>query len=86
MVDAGGSEQFWPHGVAWARETARMLGDWGVVWFEEALRPDDVEGFRELRATSPVLIATGEVLSRRQAFAPFITSRAVDIIQPDLTN
>ena len=27
MVDAGGSEQFWPHGVTWARETARMLGD-----------------------------------------------------------
>ena len=38
MVDAGGSEQFWPHGVNWARETARMLGDYGVVWFEEALR------------------------------------------------
>jgi D-galactarolactone cycloisomerase len=85
MVDAGGSEQFWPHGVSWARETARMLGDYGVVWFEEALRPDDVAGFRELRATSPVLIASGEVLTRRQAFLPFITERALDIIQPDVT-
>jgi L-alanine-DL-glutamate epimerase-like enolase superfamily enzyme len=85
MVDAGASEQFWPHGVTWARETARMLGDWGVVWFEEALVPDDVTGFKQLRATSPVLVATGEVLTRRQAFAPFIESRAVDIIQPDLT-
>jgi L-alanine-DL-glutamate epimerase-like enolase superfamily enzyme len=85
MVDAGGSEQFWPHGVSWARETARMLGDHGVVWFEEALRPDDVAGFRELRQTSPVLIATGEVLTRRQAFQPFITERAVDVIQPDAT-
>ena len=85
MVDAGGSEQFWPHGVSWARETARMLGDWGVVWFEEALRPDDVAGFKELRAASPVLIATGEVLTRRQSFLPLIENRAVDIIQPDLT-
>jgi L-alanine-DL-glutamate epimerase-like enolase superfamily enzyme len=85
MVDAGGSEQFWPHGVCWARQTARMLGDYGVVWFEEALKPDDVEGFKELRQTSPVLIATGEVLTRRQSFQPFITSRAVDIIQPDVT-
>jgi L-alanine-DL-glutamate epimerase-like enolase superfamily enzyme len=59
MVDAGGSEQFWPHGVSWARETAKMLGDYGIVWFEEALRPDDVTGFRELRQTSPVLVATG---------------------------
>ena len=85
MVDAGGSEQFWPHGVSWARETAKLLGDWGVVWFEEALRPDDVAGFKELRARSPVLIATGEVLTRRQSFVPFIAERAVDIIQPDLT-
>jgi L-alanine-DL-glutamate epimerase-like enolase superfamily enzyme len=85
MVDAGGSEQFWPHGVTWARETARMLGDYGVTWFEEALVPDDVEGFRQLRESSPVLVATGEVLTRRQSFQPFITGRAVDIIQPDLT-
>lgn len=85
MVDAGGSEQFWPHGVGWARETARMLGDYAVTWFEEALKPDDVEGFKELKQGSPVLIATGEVLTRRQSFQPFITSRALDIIQPDLT-
>jgi D-galactarolactone cycloisomerase len=85
MVDAGASEQFWPHGITWARETARMLGDYGVAWFEEALVPDDVEGFKQLHETSPVLIATGEVLTRRQSFQPLITSRAVDIIQPDLT-
>jgi len=34
-----------------------MLGDYGVVWFEEGLVPDDVEGFKQLRAASPVLIA-----------------------------
>lgn len=85
MVDAGGSEQFWPHNVGWARQTAQMLGDFGVTWFEEALRPDDIDGFAELKATSPVLIATGEVLTRRQAFQPFIDRRALDIIQPDLT-
>jgi D-galactarolactone cycloisomerase len=85
MVDAGGSEQFWPHGVTWARETAKMLGEHGVVWFEEALRPDDLEGFRELRRSSPVLIATGEVFTRRQTFQPYITRRALDVIQPDVT-
>ncbi len=85
MVDAGGSEQFWPHNARWAIETAKMLGDYGVTWFEEALRPDDLEGFRELKLQSPVLIATGEVLTRRQSFQPFITQRAVDLIQPDVT-
>ena len=85
MVDAGGSEQFWPHGVSWAKRTAQMLGEYDVVWFEEALQPDDVAGFRELKESSPVMISTGEVLVRRQAFQPFIDARALDIIQPDLT-
>ncbi len=85
MVDAGGSEQFWPHGVAWARNTARMLAEFNITWFEEALKPDDVDGFLELKHNSPVPITTGEVLTRRQAFQPFLTRRAVDIIQPDVT-
>jgi len=85
MVDAGGSEQYWPHTARWAIETAKMLGDYQITWFEEALKPDDLEGFKELRAQSPVLIATGEVFTRRQTFQPYITQRALDIIQPDLT-
>lgn len=85
MVDAGGSDGFWPHNSQWAIETARMLGDYGIVWFEEALRPDDLKGFKELRARSPIKIATGEVLTRRQSFFPYIVEGAVDIIQPDVT-
>jgi L-alanine-DL-glutamate epimerase-like enolase superfamily enzyme len=85
MVDAGGSEQFWPHGYKWALETAKMLAQYDVVWFEEALPPDDLEGYIELRRHSPVPIATGEVLTRRQSFRPFIERHAVDIIQPDCT-
>ncbi|MBY0232345.1 MAG: mandelate racemase/muconate lactonizing enzyme family protein [Gemmataceae bacterium] len=85
MVDAGGSEQFWPHGYKWAVETARMLKDFDVVWFEEALPPDDIEGYVKLREHSPVPIATGEVLTRRQSFKPWLERGAVDIIQPDCT-
>ena len=85
MVDAGGSEQFWPHGVSWATRTARMLADYGIVWFEEPLPPDDIEGYIELTRSSPVPIAGGEVLTRRQSFLPWISRRAVDIIQPDTT-
>src|SRR3954449_1643121 len=85
MVDAGGSEQFWPHGYKWALETAKMLAGYDVVWFEEALPPDDLEGYVELRRHSPVPIATGEVLTRRQSFRPFLERHAVDIIQPDAT-
>src|SRR5437588_693618 len=85
MVDAGGSEQFWPHGYKWALQTAKMLANYDVVWFEEALPPDDLEGFIELRRHAPLPIATGEVLTRRQSFRPFLERHAVDIGQPDCT-
>jgi D-galactarolactone cycloisomerase len=85
MVDAGGSEQFWPHGYKWALQTAKMLANYDVVWFEEALPPDDLEGFIELRRHAPLPITTGEVLTRRQSFRPFIERGAVDVIQPDCT-
>ncbi|QDU40459.1 L-rhamnonate dehydratase [Maioricimonas rarisocia] len=85
MVDAGGSEQFWPHGTNWARNTASMLANYGIVWFEEPLPPDDLAGYIELTRVSPVPIAGGEVLTRRQAFLPWIENRAVDILQPDCT-
>jgi L-alanine-DL-glutamate epimerase-like enolase superfamily enzyme len=85
MVDAGGSEQFWPHGLNWARETAKMLADYNIVWFEEALPPDDIDGYVELTRQSPVPISTGEVLTRRQSFMPWLERKAVDIIQPDCT-
>ncbi len=85
MVDAGGSEQFWPHGLNWARNTAGMLADYGIVWFEEPLAPDDLDGFVELTRVSPVPISSGEVLTRRQAFQPWLEHKAVDIIQPDCT-
>ncbi len=85
MVDAGASESYWKHGYKWALETAKMLADYQVVWFEEALPPDDLEGYIKLREHSPVKIASGEVLTRRQSFMTWIERGAVDIIQPDCT-
>ena len=85
MVDAGGSDAFWPHGYKWAIRTAHMLKDYDVTWFEEALPPDDLAGFIELRRHSPVPITTGEVLTRRQSFWPYIQQHAIDVIQPDCT-
>ena len=85
MVDAGGSEQFWPHGYKWALRTAHMLADYDIRWFEEPLPPDDLEGFRRLRDASPVPIAGGEVLTRRQSFQPWLQNGAFDVVQPDAT-
>jgi L-alanine-DL-glutamate epimerase-like enolase superfamily enzyme len=85
MVDAGGSDGFWPHGYKWAINTARILKQYDITWFEEALRPDDLDGYVKLTEHSPVPIAACEVLTRRQSFLPWIERRAVDYIQPDVT-
>jgi D-galactarolactone cycloisomerase len=85
FVDAGASDAYWPNGLRWAINTAHMLADYDVGWFEEPLLPDAIEDFCELRRQSPVPIAGGEVLTRRQAFLPWLQRRALDIIQPDVT-
>lgn len=84
-VDAGGSDGYWRNGFRWAANTAQMLADYDVEWFEEALNPDDIDGFVRLVEASPVPISGGETLTRRQSFAPFIDRGAFDIIQPDVT-
>jgi L-alanine-DL-glutamate epimerase-like enolase superfamily enzyme len=85
FVDAGASDAGWPHGFKWAKRTAEMLGDHDVGWFEEPVRPDAIDDYWELRRCSPVPIAGGEVLTRRQAFIPWLTRGALDIVQPDVT-
>ena len=85
LVDAGASDAHWPQGLKWALRTADMLKDYNVGWFEEALRPDALDDFCALRRQAPVPIAGGEVLTRRQAFLPWLAKGAFDIVQPDVT-
>jgi L-alanine-DL-glutamate epimerase-like enolase superfamily enzyme len=85
FIDAGASDAYWPQGLKWAIRTARMLEGYGVGWFEEALRPDAIDEHCALRSASPVPIAGGEVLTRRQSFLPWFVKGALDIVQPDAT-
>jgi L-alanine-DL-glutamate epimerase-like enolase superfamily enzyme len=85
MVDAGGSDAFWPNGVKWALRAAQMLAAYDVAWFEEPLRPDALEDYVLLRRQAPLPIAGGEVLTRRQSFLPWLQGGAFDIVQPDVT-
>jgi D-galactarolactone cycloisomerase len=85
MVDAGASDAFWPQGYKWAARTAQMLTEYGVYWFEEPLPPDNLNDYVLLRRGAPLPIAGGEVLTRRQAFAPWLQGGAFDIVQPDVT-
>lgn len=85
MVDAGGSDAYWQGNLKWALRTAEMLESYDVAWFEEALHPDALQDYVNLRRDSPVPISGGEVLTRRQSFQPWLEAGAFDIIQPDVT-
>ncbi len=85
MVDAGGSDAFWKQGFKWALRTSQMLAEFDVTWFEEPLKPDAMNDYVLLRRRSPVPIAGGEVLTRRQSFQPWLEAGAFDVVQPDVT-
>jgi D-galactarolactone cycloisomerase len=85
MVDAGGSDAFWKNGYKWALRTSYMLADYDVAWFEEPLKPDALPDYQRLREHAPLPISGGEVLTRRQAFLPWLQAGALDIVQPDVT-
>ena len=85
MIDAGGSGQYYNVTYKRALETAKMMRQYNVAWYEEPLRPDDIEGYIKLREYSPTPISGCEVFTRRQSFIPWIERGAVDIVQPDST-
>jgi len=84
MIDHG-CPAYWSDGwdVKAASRAARLLEKYDIHFWEEALRPTDVEGFRRLRRAIKVPLASGESLTTVDQFAPFIERRALDVVQPD---
>lgn len=66
-----------------AIKRAKIMEGYDYFFFEEALHPYNVEGFRALTKQVNIKIATGESLTTVDEFKPFIFTHAVDIIQPD---
>jgi D-galactarolactone cycloisomerase len=56
----------------------------GILWFEEPISPDDLDGYAELRTKLDIPLAGGENAFTRYAFRNIIQKRAMDIIQPDV--
>ncbi len=66
---------------------AAQFADQGVVWFEEPLSSDDLEGLRLLRDRGPdgMAIAAGEYGWDAWYFRRMLAAGAVDILQADST-
>lgn len=81
-VDAN---QVWELPDAVRHATALAAAGADLVWLEEPLHPEDVEGHASLRARVPLLpVAIGESVYTDSQFLAYLRAGAVDVVQPDL--
>ncbi len=55
-----------------------------VHFFEEALAPEDIEGYRQLKNLTSTYVAAGENIFGKTGYRNWISTNALDILQPDL--
>ncbi len=67
-----------------AFEMAEVVKPYRPMFFEEPLRPENIEAMGELRQKVGIPIATGEMLYTKYEFRDLIAANAADILQPDL--
>ena len=64
---------------------AQELRQFDPYWLEEAVSPDDYEGYKLLTESIDTRIAGGENESTRYGFKQLIEYCGIDILQPDIT-
>lgn len=67
-----------------AQQMAEALKPYNPFFFEEPLRPENVEALATFRRACPITVATGEMLYTTFGFRELIEKQAADIIQPDV--
>lgn len=81
MVDANQA-----YNATSAIRMGRRLEEYDLVWFEEPVNAQDIEGYLQVKSALPMGIAGGENLRTRYEFSQFLARRAYDIAQPDVVN
>ena len=69
-----------------AKQLAKVLEPLGLLFIEEPLLSENMEGIAQFSQLVSTPIALGERLYSRWDFKPFFEARSVDIIQPDLSH
>jgi len=67
-----------------AVEMGNALAPFHPMFFEEPIRPENVEAWGPLKAQMNVPLATGESLYNRFEFLRLLQNRGADIVQPDI--
>ena len=67
-----------------ALEMAEVVRPYRPMFFEEPLRPENIEAMGRLREKIGIPIATGEMLYTKYEFRDLIAANGADILQPDL--
>ena len=62
----------------------RAMEEFSPYWFEEPVAPEDLDGYRELRAALRVNISGGEAEFNRWGWRKLLESRGLDIAQPEV--
>jgi L-alanine-DL-glutamate epimerase-like enolase superfamily enzyme len=63
---------------------ARQVEDQNILWFEEPIAKDDLDGYCQVAANTNIPIATGEREYSLGAFREFLSRGAAAILQPDV--
>jgi galactonate dehydratase len=69
-----------------AIELADALAEFAPYWFEEPCQAENLEALAEVRDASPIPVVSGEALYGRADFRRLLAARAVDIVNPDVSN
>jgi galactonate dehydratase len=67
-----------------AQEMAGALEPYHPFFFEEPLRPENIDALATFKRTCPIPVATGEMLYTTFGFRELLQKQAADIIQPDV--
>jgi D-galactarolactone cycloisomerase len=68
-----------------AVDSARRMDTADLMWIEEPVSPEDIDGYKVVSSAVPTAIAGGEALGSAAAFKDFLVAGAISVLQPDLT-
>ena len=69
-----------------AVRVGHALGEFDILWFEEPIPPQNLEGLAEVKRRVNVPVSAGERLYNRWEFRSLFELKAADFIQPDVSH